>query len=136
MVSCPSFASFKFSCQTNHLISIENLVFSPFVNSTPSNLYSSSQSLNDQYQNSNNKSHVKNNECISDWSKECTDRTTSASFEYLSKECSGKETCTLIGTRIVTRIVVWITLYVHYIDFLPFKPINWDQKRNVNIIKS
>ena len=102
MVSCPSFASFKFSCQTNHLISIENLIFSPVVNKTletmPSTNYYSQYIASNKT--SKTSSSSTNNECISDWSNECTDSTISASFEYLSKECSGKETCTLIGKNL------------------------------------
>ncbi len=99
VVSCPSFASFKFSCQTNHLISIENLIFSPVVNKTtnPSNNYYSQNKATNKTSKTSSSSAINNNECISDWSNECTDSTISASFEYLSKECSGKETCTLIG---------------------------------------
>ena len=125
VVSCPSFASFKFSCQTNHLISIENLIFSPVVaaNNTSSNSFYPKS--NNPGINNNTKIHI-NNECISDWSNECTDSTISASFEYLTKECSGKETCTLIGKTMLLFILLTLfsRLLNFYFYFLHYKPIN------------
>lgn len=76
VVSCPSFASFKFACQNYHVISIDGLTFSPVI------LDSSGQ-------------------CTSDWSAECTDQ--DSALEYLMNQCSGRESCTLFSYQLRSR---------------------------------
>ena len=76
VVSCPTFASFKFSCQTNHIISIEELYFSP-VSIGP------------------------NGECTSDRVTECHDET--LAFDYARKECSGNQSCSFISYQLRSK---------------------------------
>lgn len=76
MTSCPSFASFKFACQSNHLISIDSLVFAPVLVDSAG-------------------------ECTSDWKSECRDE--NAAFEYSAQECSSQEQCSLISYQLRSR---------------------------------
>lgn len=76
VTSCPSFASFKFTCQSNHLISIDSLVFS--------------QVFVDEF-----------GECVSDWTAECRDD--SEALDYTIKECSGQESCSLFSYQLRSR---------------------------------
>ena len=76
MISCPSFASFKFSCQSYHVISIDSLTFSPVL-------------LDDL------------GECSSDWSAECRDD--QSALEYAINQCSSRESCSLISYQLRSR---------------------------------
>jgi hypothetical protein len=76
VTSCPSFASFKFACQSNHLISIDSLVFAPVLVDSAG-------------------------ECTSDWKSECRDE--NAAFEYSAQECSSQEQCSLISYQLRSR---------------------------------
>jgi hypothetical protein len=76
VTSCPSFASFKFACEANHLISIDSLVFSPVLLDT-------------------------SGECASDWKSECRDE--QEALAYSAKECSSKEACSLISYQLRSR---------------------------------
>jgi hypothetical protein len=73
VVSCPTFASFKFACPPRHVISLEELFFSPISIGTFG-------------------------ECTSDRALECRDE--SSAFEYARAECSGNESCTLISYQL------------------------------------
>ena len=55
-----------------------------------------------------------NGECNSDWTKECKED--GASLEYLSKQCSGKETCLLVSDnlRSKTKCSFHQVISVHY----------------------
>lgn len=74
--SCPSFASFKFACQPNHLISIDSLTFAPVLLDSAG-------------------------ECMSDWSAECKDE--GSALDYALKECSSRESCSLISYQLRSR---------------------------------
>ncbi|CAF0763535.1 unnamed protein product [Brachionus calyciflorus] len=76
VTSCPSFASFKFACQSNHLLSIESVVFSQvFVD--------------------------ERGECVADWKAECRDD--SEAFDYAVKQCAGQESCNLYSYNLRSR---------------------------------
>ncbi|RNA40480.1 hypothetical protein BpHYR1_036982 [Brachionus plicatilis] len=76
VTSCPSFASFKFSCQVNHLLSIESVVFSQvFVD--------------------------ERGECVADWKAECRDD--SDALDFTVKQCSGQESCNIYSYNLRSR---------------------------------
>ena len=76
VTSCPSFASFKFSCQVNHLLSIESVVFSQvFVD--------------------------ERGECVADWKAECRDD--AEALDFTIKECSGQESCNIYSYNLRSR---------------------------------
>ncbi len=74
--SCPSFATFKFSCPANHLISIESLTFAP--------LHQASSS-----------------ECVPNLAAECKDQ--GAALDYAIRECSGREQCNLMSYQLRSK---------------------------------
>jgi hypothetical protein len=86
VISCPSFASFRFSCQKNHVIGIDSVIFSPIANIHSS---STEQDLNS------------NSNCIPDWISDCIDN--GQALHYAQQECSNSESCTLISYMLRSR---------------------------------
>lgn len=80
VISCPSFASFRFSCQKDHVIGVDSVIFSPVANL----LDASSSSIADP-----------NSNCIPDWISDCIDN--GQALQYAQQECSNSESCTLIS---------------------------------------
>lgn len=76
VVSCPTFASFKFACPANHVLSIEELYFSPVSISSYG-------------------------QCTLDHAYACRDK--HVAYEHARSECSGNQSCSLISYQLRSK---------------------------------